>query len=325
MQFPATAAANPVRNRTAILVLNYKKYTDALNLLASVVEHEIQDADVIILDNASGNDSVSAIVQWTSDNFPLDSYDVTSESEMASGSTGVVLQYVKGRVAVFSSPTNLGFSGGNNALARIAIHLGYEFLYCVNSDILFTDKFSISKHISLHEREPMAYVSGPCVINLDGSFDSPYTRDTFWGDVLYYAPLNFVRRKLGLPIVQFAFSALSQPAGAQVYKVSGAAMFFPAGRFTELAGFDENVWLSSEEAILGEKVLARGGKTMYLPTTVVLHAKASAPRESTKKADILRNHFRQRNYYYRTYRGYKGMKLVLLKIGQALRVALASR
>jgi GT2 family glycosyltransferase len=175
----------------------------------------------------------------------------------------------------------------------------------------------------LHDADPKVYASGPCVINLGGSFDSPFRRDSFWGDALYYGPINRIRRLFGLPMVQFDLDALSKPNGAQVYKISGAAMFFPTDRFFELGGLDENVWLSSEEPILGEKVLKAGGKIMYLPTTVLLHVKASAPRPKLKRAEILSNHFRQRNYYYRTYRGFAGWQMALLRAGQAVRLIMA--
>ncbi len=320
---------NRLKARTVLLVLNYKKYSDAILFLKSLLDHEVDGADVIILDNGSANGSVEAIAQWAETNFPARKDDIVDLSSFALQDMRfdgrVRPKYCNGRLAIFSSDENFGFSGGNNALAAIGRQLGYEFFYFLNSDILFTDKFSVTKHEVLHEREPDAFISGPCVINKDGSFDSPYKRDSFWGDVFYYGPLNRLRRAVGLPIVQFDFNALSQSEGAPVYKISGAAMFFPAKCFFELAGFDENVWLSSEEPILGEKVLSRGGKIVYLPTTVLIHMKASAPREMSRRADILRNHFKQRNYYYRAYRGYGAIRMAILGLGQKLRLLLAER
>ena len=314
-------------NRTVLLVLNYKKFTDVFEFLNSVIEHEIEDADIVILDNGSGNDSVEAISDWIERNFPLQREDIVSKKYFAIDSPrfskSIRLSHVRGRVALFSSIENFGFSGGNNALAHIGRQLGYEFLYLLNSDILFTDKFSVAKLEALHDREPDAYLSGPCVLNKDGSFDSPFQRDSFWGDALYYGPVNKLRRALGLPIIQFALNALSKPMGASVYKISGAAMFLPTKRFFEVGGLDENVWLSSEEAILGEKVFTLGGKVMYLPTTVLIHVKASAPRIQTSKKDILKNHFKQRNYYYRTYRNYGFLRMGILRLGQKIRLLLA--
>lgn len=317
----------PQYNRTVLLVLNYKKYSDSVNFLQSVLETELKDVDIIILDNASGNNSIHELRVWVEMQFPEDAPPLLDtarfELEEPRFAKRVQPEYVKGRVALFSSTENLGFSGGNNALAHIGRQLGHEFLYLLNSDILFTDRFSIRKLEKLHDADPEAYASGPCVINLDGSFDSPFRRDSFWGDLLYYGPVNLIRRLFGLPMLQFDLDALSKPQGAQVYKISGAAMFFPTARFFELEGLDENVWLSCEEPILGEKVLKAGGKIMYLPTTVLLHVKASAPRPKSRKVDILSNHFRQRNYYYRTYRGYAGWKMGLLRAGQALRLMMA--
>lgn len=314
-------------NRTVLLVLNYKKYSDSVNFLQSLLDTGLTDADIVILDNASGNESVQQLRTWIEAYFPAQGDDIldTDSFTMTEPRFADSLQaeYVKGRVALFSSTENFGFSGGNNALAHIGQRLGYEFFYLLNSDILFTDPLSVRKLEALHDADPQAYVSGPAVINMDGSFDSPFRRDSFWGDALYYGPVNRVRRIFGLPMVQFDLGALSKPSGAQVYKISGAAMFFPSGRFFELDGLDENVWLSSEEPILGEKVLKAGGKIMYLPTTVVLHIKASAPRPKSKKVDILSNHFRQRNYYYRTYRGFSCWQMGVLRAGQALRLMMA--
>lgn len=315
------------RNRTVLLVLNYKKYSDSVSFLKSVLDTDLTTADIIILDNASDNDSVPKLRTWITANFPAQGYDILDRKSFALTdprfASSIRVEQVKGRLALFSSTENFGFSGGNNALAHIGQLLGYEYLYLLNSDILFTDPLSVRKLEALHESDPKAFLSGPCVINLDGSFDSPFRRDSFWGDALYYGPVNRVRRMFGLPMIQFDLDALSKPEGAQVYKISGAAMFFPTARFFELDGLDENVWLSSEEAILGEKVLQAGGKIMYLPTTVILHIKASAPRPKSKKVDILANHFRQRNYYYRTYRGFAGWQMVVLRLGQAVRLLMA--
>jgi GT2 family glycosyltransferase len=327
MDHSSSAKAPSHRNRTVLLVLNYKKYSDSVNFLRSLLDTRLTDADIVILDNGSGNDSVPKLCEWIETHFPeqgnniLDAETfIINESRFAES---LKVEYVKGRVALFSSTVNFGFSGGNNALAHIGQTLGYEFLYMLNSDILFTDTLSVRKLEVLHDSNPMAYVSGPTVINMDGSFDSPFRRDSFLGDALYYGPVNRLRRIFGLPMMQFDLDALSKPSGAQVYKISGAAMFFPALRFFELEGFDENVWLSSEEAILGEKVFKAGGKIMFLPTTVVLHVKASAPRPKSKKVDILANHFRQRNYYFRAYRGFSGWKMAVLRLGQALRLLIA--
>lgn len=315
--------------RTVLLVLNYKKFSDSIQFLKSIVDHEVENADVIILDNGSANGSVEAIAEWAEDNFSALRDDIVDLQSFSLQGTkfdeSVALRYCRGRLAVFGSDKNFGFSGGNNALAEIGLRIGYEFLYFLNSDIQFTDKFSVSKLEELHEREHDAYVSGPCVINRDGTFDSPFKRDSFWGDAFYYGPLNRLRRAFGLPIIQLDVRALSQPEGAQVYKLSGAAMFFPAGRFLDLEGFDENVWLSCEEPILSEKVRARGGKVIYLPTSVLVHIKGSAPRESSRRKHILINHFSNRNYYYRTYRNYGPIRMSILAMGQNLRLLLAGR
>ena len=324
---PSAQSASGRTHRTVLLVLNYKKCSDSVNFLQSVMDTGLDDVDIVILDNASGNDSVLEIQAWIEANFPdsctpLLEPDAFRLTEPRFAGT-VRPEYVKGRVALFSSAENFGFSGGNNALAHIGRQLGHEFLYLLNSDILFTDRFAVRKLEDLHDADPQAYLSGPAVINMDGSFDSPFRRDSFWGDAVYYGPINWIRRKFGLPIVQLDVTALSKPEGAEVYKVSGAAMFFPTDRFFQLNGLDENVWLSCEEVILSEKILRNGGKIMYLPTTVLLHFKSSAPRSTTIRAELLSNHFKNRNYYYREYRRYGPLKMFILRCVQTFRIVLS--
>lgn len=315
------------RSDTVLLVLNYKKYIDTINFLKSVIESEINDADLIILDNNSQNDSIEKIRDWAEVNYPgyneqesvLEDYKLDDNRF----SESVELVYSKSQLKLFKSNTNFGFSGGNNALGIIGKELGYRYFFFLNSDIEFCDKFTIRKLKNCFQEFPNAYLSGPCVINKNDTFDSPFKADTYWGDLIYYPFVNSIRRWFDLPIIQFDTNALSKSLGAEVYKISGAALFFPAEKFFQIGMFDENVWLSCEEAILAEKILQRGGKTIYLPTTVMLHIKASAPRLKNRRADILANHFKQRNYFYRTYKHYGPVKLMCLKVAQQLRIFLA--
>jgi len=314
-------------NDTALLVLNFRKFADTLNFLQSVMTHEVSDADVIILDNGSQNESIQEICNWLGTNFPGEVANTTASPvsfEDKRFEDAIELVYRKGRVSVFSSTKNFGFSGGNNALGLLAAGMGYEYLFFLNSDIEFCDKFTVRKLKACHADQPRAYLSGPTVINKNGTFDSPYKRDSYFGDLFAYPIVNYVRRKLGLPIIQFDLDALSKPTGAPVYKISGAALFFPTRRFLEIGMFDENVWLSCEEAILAEKIVRQGALTVFLPTTVMLHIKASAPRDKNRRSDILRNHFKQRNYFYRAYKNYGAGRLAFLKAGQTLRIWLAS-
>jgi len=318
--FPASDSGN----RTALLVLNYKNYSDSVNFLQSLLDTGLADADIFILDNASGNESVPQLRAWIEEHFPVHGDDILDTGSFAMVeprfADKIRVEHVKGRVALFSSTENFGFSGGNNALAHIGRQLDYEYLYLLNSDILFTDPLSVRKLEALHDADPEVYFSGPTVINMDGSFDSPFRRDSFWGDLFYYGALNYIRRRLLLPMVQLDLGALSKPNGANVYKISGAAMFFPTDRFFELGELDENVWLSCEETILSEKTLQKGGKVSFLPTTVLLHVKSSAPRSTSVKAELLANHFKNRNYYYKKYRKYGRYRIFLLKIVQKIRI-----
>lgn len=67
---PSAQRANSHPHRTVLLVLNYKNYSDSVNFLQSVMDSGLDDVDIVILDNASGNNSVPEIRAWIEANFP---------------------------------------------------------------------------------------------------------------------------------------------------------------------------------------------------------------------------------------------------------------
>ena len=73
---PSNAPDRAARNRTVLLVLNYKKYSDSINFLQSLMDTGLTDADVVILDNASGNDSVPELRAWIEAHFPAQGDDI---------------------------------------------------------------------------------------------------------------------------------------------------------------------------------------------------------------------------------------------------------
>ena len=80
-------------------------------------------------------------------------------------------------------------------------------------------------------------------------------------------------------------------------------MFWNRKIFNRVSGLDENVWLGSEEAIISTKIKRLGMKIYYLPNLHCIHTKMASPRVSKENLrTIYIQHYKNRKYYYKTYR-----------------------
>ena len=93
--------------KIGIVICNYNKKDYVLNCIRSVLESKNQDFDLYVADNASTDGSVEAIKETYGD-----------------------------AVTVLVNPENLGGSGGFNLGIRKILEEGYEYLCCLDNDIL---------------------------------------------------------------------------------------------------------------------------------------------------------------------------------------------
>ena len=317
----------------AVVILNYKGWHDSLNCLESLLSQDHENFRIILIDNYSENESVQKFKEYLNGDLKLKSeyfihenkkkkrnYIEYTHEEQINKDNLSEKELSDKDIVLISTSKNLGFSGGNNVGARYASLMGYEYVLLLNNDTLVTDKSFLNKLIEPFKKDNTVYMSGPNIINFDDTFDSPMIEDTFMGNLFYLSLLNFFRRKLNTPSIYKDIEALSSHIPKQVYKISGACMMLDTKKFEGIEYLDEKVWLSSEEAILSEKIKAKGGKIMFTPLTTLIHKKAASPRPKSDKVSILRNHYKQREYFYKTYKKYGPLKMNIIRLMVSIRI-----
>lgn len=324
----------------AVVILNYKGWQDTLECIESLQSQDYENFRIIIVDNNSENGSLEKFREYAEGKIYLQSkyfvhipktikrpyieYDTetaikggTPEQEEFIGG----LQTDKG-IVIINNAKNLGFSGGNNVGAKYAEKRGYEYVLLLNNDTIIVDKDFLSKLISPFNQNNNIYLVGPKINNFDSTFDSPIIEDTFMGNLLYLPILNMFRKMLNCPSIYIDIKAISSPNPIPVFKISGACMMFKSSRLKEIDYLDENVWLSSEEAIISEKIKQKKGIIVFQPLTILIHKKAQSPRPKSDKYYILKEHYKQREYFNRTYRHYNPIEMGLIKFSTNLRLIL---
>lgn len=93
-------------NRVAVILLNWRNYSDTLECIDSIVSSGIDLRDVIVVDNDSQNESVNIIRRSIPD------------------------------LEILESGHNGGFAYGCNAGIRIALERDYEYIWLLNNDTL---------------------------------------------------------------------------------------------------------------------------------------------------------------------------------------------
>lgn len=220
----------------SILIVNYNGKRFLEECLASVRQYVHCEHEVIIVDNASADDSV----EYIRANFP--------------------------DVKLIASPVNTGFTGGNNLAARAATG---ELLLLLNNDTLIlsdiqaaVDQFQQAEigaagvHLCYADRRNQAsvgYEHTPARMLLSWSGLSGVKALPTWFRSLETAPEFYQRNH------------------RDVAWVSGAFLLTRRVLWEELGGLDERYFMYVEDVDYCRRVRQRGYRIAYLADVHVLH------------------------------------------------------
>ncbi len=115
--------------KVVILVLNWSRREETLECLASLLGLEYGNYEIVVIDNASTDDSVAAIEE----SFP--------------------------GVEILRNESNLGFSRGNNVGIEVALKKGADYICLLNNDTV-VDAGLLRPLVELGEREDRVGVIG---------------------------------------------------------------------------------------------------------------------------------------------------------------------
>lgn len=123
--------------KTGIVICNYNKREYVINCIQSVLESKTDDFDIFVVDNASTDDSVEAVKAAYGD-----------------------------RVTLLVNQENLGGSGGFNTGIRKVLEEGYEYLYCLDNDVL-VDENAVGALVNYLDAHEDTGVAGSIVYHMD--------------------------------------------------------------------------------------------------------------------------------------------------------------
>lgn len=192
-------------------------------------------------------------------------------------------------VQLIASPTNLGFSGGNNlALARILSDemTGDPEQSCIlllNNDVL-VEPDSIQVCLDVLRDEPEVGAVGPRVRLPDGRLDLACRR-------AFPTPLNAFWKLTGMAkrfpdnprFAGYNLTYLPEDQPADVDAVTAAFMLVRVSVVNQVGLLDERFFMYGEDMDWAYRIKAAGWRVLYWPAAEVIHFKSATSRRQSSR------------------------------------------
>lgn len=215
--------------------------------------------EAVVVDNDSEDDSVSAIKKAIKKNKCKN-------------------------VNLIANPKNSGFGGGNNFGAKRAKG---DYLCFLNNDTTIEDKGLFDMVSYMDEHKDVAILGGQ-LRNADGSLQHSSGK--------FYTLFNAILLLLGMQ--RFGMLDKNQKTISEVDWVKGALLMIRRNIFEELRGFDENIFMYTEDMELCYRAMKKGYKIYFYPFVHVTHAEQGSSNRTFAIVNIYKNLL----YFYKKHR-----------------------
>ncbi|MBK9107715.1 MAG: glycosyltransferase [Saprospiraceae bacterium] len=235
--------------KLSIVIVNYNVrhfLEQCLNSVSKAITN-IQ-AEIIVVDNASMDDSVEMVLEM----FPS--------------------------VKLVASKENLGFSKANNIGVRQATG---QYVLILNPDTLVEEDCLI-KCLDFFEKHPETGALGVKMLDGAGHF-LPESKRGFpglWNSFCKMSGLYKLFPKSSL-FNAYYLGHLTEDKIQKVDVLSGAFMMMKTELYRQLEGFDEAYFMYGEDIDLSYRIQKAGYINYYFPETTILHFKGESTRKSS--------------------------------------------
>jgi len=282
--------------KVVVILLNWNGWTDTIECLESVFESDYPARDVIIVDNASEDDSLDRIATWcrtmTRDGSnatfqDLRVEDVTGaldsiESDPGMAETG---EPRKNQLVLIRNSSNAGFAAGNNIGIRWALGQICEYVLLLNNDTVVAPD-ALTHMVVANQSLKKTGMTGARIFYADKPgkiwYSGGYLKSFLPGSRLPH------------------FNEVVQTGSRDpenVTFITGAAILIPRQVIETCGVLDEDFFLGGEDYEFSHRVRKAGFNLNYSPAAHIWH-KVSRSRKPS---------------WYNLYSGYKAQTLFMRK------------
>lgn len=250
--------------KVAIVILNWNGKENTLDCLKSIenIDKEGIDLEIIVVDNASTDDSVSSF----------------KKSFL--------------NIKIIKNPENFGFAKGNNIGIKKALEDKADFVMLLNNDTIL-EKKCLQKLLEAVKNYPQYSIFAPKIyFEKNFEFHKSRYKNSEKGKVIWYAGGimdwdNLYGRHLGVDKVDTGqFDKEEETEFA-----TGAAMFVKKEVFEKIGLLDKKYFLYYEDTDFCVRAKKAGFKILFTPKAVLWHKNAGSSASGSSLQDyyITRN------------------------------------
>lgn len=234
------ALANKMNQRVAVILVNWNSFDVTNDCIASVMNATYPHFEIIVVDNGSTDDSADRLAI----SYP--------------------------GIRLIHSPSNTGFTGGNNVGLRYSLQNGFDYSMMLNNDTFVEPDF-LEHLVQCMEASPETGAVQPRI-----HFN--HNRQLLWNGGSYY------NRWLGFCYTS-GVNQLPGPKHLQHKKVdwiTGCGFFVRNDLLRQTGLLAENMFIYSEDVDLSLRIRALGYRLTYCPGSVIYHIAGMSNKSRTK-------------------------------------------
>ncbi len=219
-----------------ILILHWQKYEVTRNCLASFRTLEYSHYQIIVLDNASTNDSAHRLEK----EFPECLFIFNKE--------------------------NKGYGAGMNPGIRYALDHGGAYIFLLNNDVIVNQPEFLQLLLQFMESHPQVGIAGPKLLFADGSYQRSY-RYGFLSLALGFWSIEKIRTLWGRMQKKTDQGSITH----RVDWLNAVALLFKRQVFEDIGLMDERFFLGAEDVDLSLRARQKEWETWYCAKSELTH------------------------------------------------------
>lgn len=242
--------------KVAIILLNYNGYEDTIECFKSLRKISYVNYEIIIVDNASPDQSMARIVDYMENNEIKADYFEDFETAMMNGTN-------KFKVHLIQSSDNYGYGHGNNIGIKYALQIDADYVLILNNDTIVKENF-LEPMVEMCENDnnigivsgKIYYYDRPDTLWFNGGAFNPFT-----GKIKHF---NFNEKDVG-----------NEP-NKEITFITGCMWLIPKKIFTNVGFINEEYFMYVEDTEFTQRVLKFGYKLAIAKKSHILHKVGSS-------------------------------------------------
>ena len=246
----------------SVVIVNYQTFELTRNTINSIFEYEHPfSLEVLVVDNASGDDSLSRLQE-----------------------------YFKDKVKFIASDENRGFAAGNNQALKIAKG---KYVLLLNSDTIVMEN-TLENIYDYMDKHTDVGATGCRVLLENGDLDKackrsfPNVKNSFFR--LFHIPLKSSDANYNL-------TNLPDDGVYEIDCLTGAFMFIRSETLSDVGFLDETFFMYGEDIDLCFRIKEAGWKIIYYGKSKITHLKGASSKK--QKSKLIYEFYRAMYIYYK--------------------------